>query len=55
MAQGNGGTTYAAGGGFDGFSVAIGDPSNDGTNGAPRNASETRTKNVAMIYCMRKN
>ncbi|MBE7439382.1 MAG: phage tail protein [Spirochaetales bacterium] len=28
-------------------------PTADGTSGAPRTASETRPKNVALIYCMR--
>lgn len=32
-----------------------GDPVSDGTNGSPRTASETRPKNVALTYCMRKN
>lgn len=32
-----------------------GDPVSDGTNGSPRTASETRPKNVALIYCVRKN
>ncbi len=27
----------------------------DGTNGTPRTSSETRPKNVALTYCMRKN
>ncbi|EHQ05808.1 Tail Collar domain protein [Leptonema illini DSM 21528] len=27
----------------------------DGTHGSPRIASETRPKNVALVYCMRKN
>lgn len=32
-----------------------GNPANDGTNGNPRTSSETRPRNVALIYCMRQN
>ncbi|MBL8020170.1 MAG: phage tail protein [Leptospirales bacterium] len=38
------------------FSAATtGDPTTDGTNGTPRIANESRPKNVALTYCMRKN
>lgn len=36
-------------------SVTIGVPISDGSNGSPRTATETRPKNVALTYCMRKN
>lgn len=32
-----------------------GGPMSDGVNGTPRTANETRPKNVALTYCMRKN
>ncbi len=35
--------------------LIIGNPTDDGVNGAPRTANETRPKNVALTYCMRKN
>ena len=31
------------------------DPITDGTNGSPRTSSETRPRNVSLIFCMRKN
>ena len=34
--------------------ISIGSPVSDGSNGAPRTASETRPDNVALIHCMRK-
>ncbi|MCR9145124.1 MAG: phage tail protein [bacterium] len=37
------------------FSPTTGDPVTDGVNGTPRTSSETRPRNVALIYCMRKN
>lgn len=57
------GTTAAAGGSnhtFGPFGTAnvdltIGGPANDGSNGTPRTGNETRPKNVALMYCMRKN
>lgn len=36
-------------------SAWIREPSADGTNGDPRTSTETRPRNVALIYCMRKN
>lgn len=39
----------------DGPIGAVGDPTSDGSNGTPRTANETRPKNVALTYCMRKN
>ena len=37
-----------------GSEPTTGAPITDGTNGAPRTTSETRVKNVALIFCMRK-
>jgi microcystin-dependent protein len=34
-------------------SHTISGPSTDGTNGAPRTASETRPRNIAMLYCIK--
>lgn len=39
----------------DGSLLTTTSPSTDGTNGTPRIANETRPKNVALTYCMRKN
>ncbi len=50
-----GGGESVGGGTFQQFALVIGDPITDGTNGTPRTASETRPKNVALTYCMRKN
>ena len=36
-------------------STATGSPTTDGANGTPRTATETRPKNVALTFCMRKN
>lgn len=33
--------------------TGIGDPSTDGTNGTPRTATETRPRNIAMLYCIK--
>ncbi len=35
--------------------TTTGDPVTDSSNGTPRIANETRPKNVALTYCMRKN
>ncbi len=32
---------------------AVRDPSSDGVNGTPRTSSETRPRNVAMLYCIK--
>ena len=37
-----------------GSEPTTGAPITDGTNGTPRTTSETRVKNVALIFCMRK-
>jgi len=34
-------------------SISIGDPTTDGTNGTPRTASETRPKNMSVVWIMR--
>jgi hypothetical protein len=34
-------------------SISIGDPTSDGTNGTPRTASETRPKNMSVVWIMR--
>jgi microcystin-dependent protein len=34
-------------------SVAVGNPTTDGSNGDPRTANETRPKNIAMLYCIK--
>lgn len=44
-----GGTTEVS------FFSHTGEPSTHGSNGAPRTSTETRPRNVALIYCMRKN
>lgn len=33
--------------------ITIGDPTTDGTNGAPRTAAETRPRNVTVLYCIK--
>jgi hypothetical protein len=33
--------------------ITIGSPTTDGTNGTPRTASETRSVNLAMVYCIK--
>ncbi len=53
-------TTFMGTGASTGWwTVTVGpyatNPTNDGTNGPPRTGSETRPKNVALTYCMRKN
>jgi microcystin-dependent protein len=35
------------------FNLAVTDPTNDGTNGTPRTAAETRPANIAMLYCIK--
>ncbi|MBL8020169.1 MAG: tail fiber protein [Leptospirales bacterium] len=57
MISGGGADMQGAGGGLNiNFSaVTTGDATTDGTNGTPRIANETRPKNVALTYCMRKN
>ncbi len=50
-----GGGEAVGGGTFQQFALVIGDPITDGTNGTPRTSSESRPKNVALTYCMRKN
>jgi hypothetical protein len=45
----------ANGGYFWGSSSKTGDPTADASGIAPRTSSETRPRNVALIYCMRKN
>ncbi len=52
---GGGGGNLTTGGGSGGISPLTGSPSSDGTNGTPRTSSETRPKNIALTYCMRKN
>jgi hypothetical protein len=41
------------GGNFGAASVAVTDPTTDGTNGTPRTASETRPANIALLYCIK--
>jgi microcystin-dependent protein len=49
--------TYQAsqdyGDGADHPAASVGDPSTDGTNGTPRTASETRPRNIALLYCIK--
>jgi microcystin-dependent protein len=53
------GTPYPAGGldssngGASFQSASVGNPSTDGSNGAPRTASETRPSNVALLACIK--
>ena len=35
------------------FVATTGDPVSDGTNGTPRTSSETRPRNVALMYCIK--
>lgn len=53
----NTGIAAPGGAGADGPAgvITILDPITDGTNGAPRTANETRSRNVAVTYCVRKN
>ncbi|MCE9597374.1 MAG: phage tail protein [Spirochaetia bacterium] len=53
----NTGIAAPGGGGADAPNGVINilDPITDGSNGPPRTANETRPKNVALTYCMRKN
>jgi hypothetical protein len=52
---GGSGGNLTTGGGSGGLSPLTGNPTTDGTNGTPRTSSETRPKNVALTYYMRKN
>ncbi len=45
---------FLATGGITNDTGGVQQPTNDGTNGAPRIANETRPENVALTYCMRK-
>ena len=50
--------TYAVGQGSGGqgnipYPTSTGSPSNDGTNGTPRTASETRPANIALLPCIK--
>jgi len=38
---------------YDYSASATGSPTTDGTNGAPRTASETRPANIALLYCIK--
>lgn len=51
LAGGVGGANAAG----SGVTRTTGNPISDGVNGTPRTASETRPKNVALTYCVRKN
>ena len=51
---GGGATALPAGSNNAGSEPTTGAPISDGTNGTPRTASETRVKNVGLIFCMRK-
>ena len=52
----SGGTlTYVVGPWSTVLATHTGEPSTHGTNGDPRTSTETRPRNVALIYCMRKN
>jgi hypothetical protein len=35
------------------ITVDVGNPSTDKVNGTPRTASETRPKNIALLYCIK--
>lgn len=51
-----GAATHGSGAGpFSNALTEVGNPITDGVNGTPRAASETRPRNVALTYCMRKN
>ena len=39
--------------GFTGFVVDTTDPVTDGVNGTPRTASETRPRNIAIMWCVK--
>lgn len=56
QSNGAGGTTaITQGTSASTFSNIISTLADDGTNGAPRTGLETRPKNIALTYCMRKN
>ena len=48
------GSTLGTGGSPVAVPATTGDPVTDGTNGGTRTANETRPKNIALTYCMRK-
>jgi microcystin-dependent protein len=50
-AAGPGGAVGNPGGNFGAATVTT--PITDGTNGTPRTASETRPRNIAMLYCIK--
>jgi microcystin-dependent protein len=35
------------------YTLEVREPTSDGTNGAPRTASETRPRNVSLLYCIK--
>jgi len=47
------GTLATTGGGGAFVAVVVGNPTNDGTNGAPRTSSETRPSNIALLACIK--
>lgn len=44
---------YGDGDGNVDTGLTTGTPSTDGTNGTPRTASETRPRNIALMYCIK--
>lgn len=52
---GGGSWAHWIGGSGEALYSTTGQAVSDGSNGSPRIASETRPKNVALIYCVRKN
>ena len=45
--------TLYTGTGYGGYSSTTGSPVTDGTNGTPRTGTETRSVNLAMVYCIK--
>ena len=48
-----GGSVLGGTGITQGYNLEVRDPTSDGTNGTPRTASETRPRNIALLYCIK--